>query len=85
MLRLGKRRLVARWDRRRLAWVATVRRRVRKGRRITVVRAHDAFGNRAGGRARVRVGKLASLAWPDNIGTGDGRTPGPLGEGNFPP
>ena len=85
VLRLGKRRLVARWDRRRLAWVATVRGRVRKGRRITVVRARDGFGNSIGGRARVRVGRLAPLAWPDNIGTGDGRTPGPLGEGNFPP
>ncbi len=85
LLRLGKRRLVARWDRRRLAWVATVRGRVRKGRRVTVIRARDGFGNSIGGRARVRVGRLAPLAWPDNIGTGDGRTPGPLGEGNFPP
>lgn len=31
------------------------------------------------------VGALAPLEWPDNIGTGDGRTPGGLGEGNFPP
>ena len=85
VLRLGKRRLVGRWDRRRLAWVATVPGRVRKGRRITVVRARDGFGNRTGGRARVRVGRLAPVKWPDNIGTGDGRTPGALGEGNFPP
>lgn len=85
VLRLGKRRVVARWDRRRLAWVATVPRRVRNGARVDVVRAADAFGNRLPGLARVRVGRLAPLAWPDNIGTGDGRTPGALGEGNFPP
>jgi neutral ceramidase len=85
VLRLGKRRVVARWSGRRLAWVATVPGRVRKGRRVTVLRARDGFGNRVPGRARMRVGRLAPLGWPDNIGTGDGRTPGALGEGNFPP
>jgi hypothetical protein len=45
----------------------------------------DEYGNRIAQRARVRVGVLAPLEWPPNIGTGDGRTPGALGEGNFPP
>jgi hypothetical protein len=85
VLRVGKRRVKARWRARRLAWVVKAPRRARKGRRVTVVRLKDAYGNRLPGRARVRIGALAPLTWPDNIGTGDGRTPGALGEGNFPP
>ena len=84
VLRVGKRRLKARWRPRQLAWVVRSPRRVRRGRKVTVVRARDAYGNRAP-RTRVRVGALAPLTWPPNIGTGDGRTPGALGEGNFPP
>ena len=72
-------------EERRLAYVARPPFRVRKGRRVTVLRVKDAYGNRIGGKARVRVGSIAPLEWPDNIGTGDGRTPGALGEGNFPP
>jgi hypothetical protein len=85
VIRVGKRRVKARWRPRRLAWVAKAPRRARKGRRVTVVRLKDAYGNRVPGRTRVRIGALAPLTWPDNIGTGDGRTPGALGEGNFPP
>ena len=85
VLRVGKRRLIARWRARRLAWIAKAPRRARRGRQVTVVRLKDAYGNRIPGRARVRIGALAPLVWPDNIGTGDGRTPGALGEGNFPP
>jgi hypothetical protein len=85
VLRIGKRRVKARWRPRRMAWVARPPRRVRRGKRVTVVRARDAYGNRVAGRKRVRVGVLAPLEWPDNIGTGDGRTPGALGEGKFPP
>jgi hypothetical protein len=85
IVRVGKRRLEARWRARRLAWIAKAPRRARKDRRVTVVRLKDAYGNRIPGRARVRIGVLAPLEWPDNIGTGDGRTPGALGEGNFPP
>jgi hypothetical protein len=58
---------------------------VRRGARVTVLRLRDRYRNRLPGRARVRVGALAPLEWPPNIGTGDGRTPGALGEGNFPP
>ena len=85
VLRIGKRRLKARWRPRRLAYVVRPPFRVRKGRRVTVLRIKDVFGNRIAAKARVRVGALAPLEWPDNIGTGDGRTPGALGEGNFPP
>ena len=85
VLRVRKRRLVAVWRSRRLAWVAKSPRRVRKGARVTIVKAKDQYGNRAPRRVRMRVGALAPLAWPPNIGTGDGRTPGALGEGNFPP
>jgi hypothetical protein len=85
VVRIGIRRLKARWRARRLAWVARAPRRARRGRRVTVLRLKDAYGNRIPGRARVRIGALAPLAWPANIGTGDGRTPGALGEGNFPP
>ncbi|MEA2387041.1 MAG: neutral ceramidase [Thermoleophilaceae bacterium] len=85
VLRIGKRRVVARWKPRRMAYVASVRGRVRKGRRITVLKLVDADGNKIPRRVRVRVGTVAPLVWPDNIGTGDGRTPGALGEGNFPP
>ena len=85
VLRIGKRRVKAKWRPRRLAYVARPPVRVRKGRRVTVLRVKDMYGNRIAGKTRVRVGALAPLEWPDNIGTGDGRTPGALGEGNFPP
>jgi hypothetical protein len=58
---------------------------VRKHVRVKVVRARDKYGNRIAGAVRIRAGKLAPLSWPPNIGTGDGRTPGALGIGYFPP
>jgi hypothetical protein len=85
LLRVRKLRLVARWRQRKQAWVARTPRRVRKGARVTVVRARDKYGNRIARRPRARVGGLAPLVWPRNIGTGDGRTPGALGIGYFPP
>ena len=85
VLRVAGRRVTAKWNARRQAWVATVRARVRRGRTVTVLRGGDRFGNRIPRRARVRVGRIAPLDWPGNIGTGDGRTPGALGEGSFPP
>ena len=85
VVRVGKRRFTARWDRRRFEYVASVPGRVRNGARVTVLRLVDSYGNKIPRRVRVRVGTIAPLRWPRNIGTGDGRTPGPLGEGNFPP
>ena len=85
VLRLRKLRLVAHWRQRKQAWVVRTPRRVRKGARVKVVRARDKYGNRMGHAVRVRAGTLAPLTWPPNIGTGDGRTPGALGIGYFPP
>ena len=85
VLRVRKRKIVARWRPRQFAWVARTPWRVRRGARVKVVRLRDAYRNRFARRVRVRVGRVAPLEWPRNIGTGDGRTPGALGEGNFPP
>ena len=85
VLRVRGQRVKARWRPRRQAWVARPAHRVRRRARVKVLRARDKYGNRIAGHPRVRVGPLAPLTWPRNIGTGDGRTPGPLGEGNFPP
>jgi hypothetical protein len=49
------------------------------------MRLRDRYRNRLARPVRVRVGTVAALVWPRNIGTGDGRTPGALGQGRFPP
>jgi hypothetical protein len=85
IVRVGKQLVTARWSARQVAWAGDVPGRVRRGTRVTVVRASDGYGNRLRPRLHVRVGQLAPLVWPDNIGTGDGRTPGALGQGEFPP
>ncbi len=74
----------ARWSRHRHAWVTTVDGRVAKRSRVAVT-VWDRFGNRSRGRTRVRIGTLTPLEWPPNMGVGGGRTPGPFGEGAFPP
>ncbi len=45
----------------------------------------DGAGNRSGAAVKVTVGSVAPAEWPDHIGTGGGRTPGPFGEGTWPP
>lgn len=85
VLRVRKLRVVARWRKRKQAWVARTPRRMGKRARVKVVRARDKYGNRIARPMRLRAGKLAPLTWPPNIGTGDGRTPGALGIGYFPP
>jgi hypothetical protein len=82
LLRYRGTKVRARWNSKRQAWTIVV---PRKPRTVTVLRLRDAFGNRIAKAARVRVGALAELEWPTNIGVGDGRTPGALGEGQFPP
>lgn len=79
----GERHL-ARWSASRRAWVAAVRGDVEEGDRVEVVRLVDRFRNRARG-GEFEVGELATLDWPPNMGVGGGRTPGPFGEGQFPP
>ena len=83
VIRIRGQRYVARWSKRRQGWVAVVDGRVAKGTRAKV-NVRDRYGNRAR-RAKVRIGKLAPLNWPPNMGIGGGRTPGPFGEGAFPP
>ena len=52
---------------------------------MTVTRLRDGLGNRIAAAVTVTAGKVAPVAWPPNIGVGGGRTPGPLGQGEFPP
>lgn len=77
---------LARWNARRAGWVAKVPGRIDDGEEVTVVRLADRFGNRAPrGPRSFQVGELELLDWPPNMGVGGGRTPGPFGEGDFPP
>ena len=59
-------------------------RSVDEGDRIRVLSLTDRAGNRSAPTS-VRVGELKRLRWPPNMGVGGGRTPGPWGEGDFPP
>jgi neutral ceramidase len=85
MIELDGERHLARWNRRRRGWVAKVEGRVREGEKVEVARLVDRFGNRARRGGRFAVGELETLDWPPNMGVGGGRTPGPFGEGQFPP
>ena len=85
LLRVGDRRVRARWSARESRWVTAAGPPVPDGARVQVLRLHDGYGNRTRGVAEVRVGELAAPDWPPNIGVGGGRTPGPFGVGVFPP
>ncbi len=45
----------------------------------------DRAGNTSGAAVTLTVGKVAAAVWPGNLGTGGGRTPGPFGQGSYPP
>ena len=45
----------------------------------------DGAGNRSGAATTLTVGKVAAAEWPPHLGVGAGRSPGPFGEGSFPP
>ena len=45
----------------------------------------DGLGNRSGAAVTLTVGKIAAAQWPPHIGVGGGRSPGPFGQGAFPP
>ena len=45
----------------------------------------DGVGNRSGAAVTVTVGSVAAADWPGHLGVGGGRSPGPFGEGSFPP
>jgi hypothetical protein len=85
LLRIGTRTLSASWDRREGGWVTAPGPPVADGAPVRVLRLRDGYGNRIRGATDVRVGELAPAEWPPNIGVGGGRTPGPFGEGVFPP
>jgi neutral ceramidase len=84
VIKLDGERLLARWNPKRQGWVARVEGRLEEGRPATL-QVRDRFGNRTKGAARVRLGEVAPLDWPPSMGVGGGRTPGPFGEGTFPP
>ena len=86
-LSVGGRRVVARWSNRAGGWTATIRGRVARGTPVTIAAGglRDTHRNRNGSAADLRVGKVAALVWPPHIPVGGGRTPGPFGQGTFPP
>ena len=74
---------VARWDETARGWVAPAR-----GAGPVSVPAGglvDELGNRNGAVAELRIGQVAPLQWPPHLGPAGGQTPGPFGEGTFPP
>jgi neutral ceramidase len=87
VVRVGGRRLAARWSRRLGGFAVRTRRAVRRGVPVVVPAGGivDRWGNATGAAFEGRVGELSPLEWPPNMGTGGGRTPGPFGEGQFPP
>jgi neutral ceramidase len=85
VLRVRGRRVVARWSWKRGGWVAVVRSRVPAGTPIAVRSLRDRWGNRAPAPVTLPAGEIAELEWPPNMGVGGGRTPGPFGQGSFPP
>lgn len=83
---VGSRSVTARYDAAAGGWVAPAG-GLRDGARLTVPAGGlvDAAGNRSGSGASLVVGQVAAADWPAHLGTGGGRTPGPLGEGTWPP
>jgi neutral ceramidase len=79
---VGGRSLKARWNAKAGGWVARVRGAVAS---LEVASLRDRYGNRIAAPVTVTPGKIEPIAWPPNIGVGGGRTPGPLGQGEFPP
>jgi hypothetical protein len=86
LLRAGGRPWLARYSAGDGGWsVGLPFRFVRRSPTITVARLQDAAGNRTAGATEVKLGDVAKPTWPTNMGVGGGRTPGPFGQGTFPP
>jgi neutral ceramidase len=85
LLRNGDELLRGRWRGGVQGWVVRDAADVGRGDRLTVRRLLDGAGNSSGGSTEIRVGRIDRLEWPPNMGVGGGRTPGPGGEGEFPP
>jgi neutral ceramidase len=82
----GGRTLTARYDAVRGGWTAPAA-GLRDGAGITVPAGGlvDGAGNRSGAAVALVLGQVAEPDWPAHLGVGGGRTPGPFGEGSFPP
>jgi hypothetical protein len=79
------RELTARYDAARGGWTSPAA--LRPGARLLVPAGGllDGAGNRSGAASTVVVGQVAAADWPEHLGVGGGRAPGPFGEGTFPP
>jgi neutral ceramidase len=86
-LTIGRKRVTARWDGAAGGWVATVTGRIADGTPIALAAGalRDGAGNVNGEAATLKVGEVAAAQWPRPMGVGGGRTPGPGGQGTFPP
>lgn len=75
----------AQWDGDAEGWVATVE-GVGAGDTVTVPENGlvDGLGNRSGAAVDLTVGSVATLDWPETMGTGGGDPPGLFGIGTFP-
>ena len=85
--RTARRVAQASWDPARRAWVAPAA-GVRDGESIALPAGAlaDGAGNRSGGQeVGIVVGQVAAADWPEHLGVGGGRPPGPFGQGTFPP
>ncbi|CAA9537054.1 MAG: hypothetical protein AVDCRST_MAG85-4231 [uncultured Solirubrobacteraceae bacterium] len=87
VLRIGRKTAVARWDGAAGGWVALVSGRVAPGTPIVLAAGalQDGAGNVNGEATTLKVGEVAQAQWPRAMGVGGGRTPGPGGQGTFPP
>ena len=87
VLQIGQRRIRARWRAFADGWVADVRGRIAAGTGVAIAAGslRDGAGNVNGADALLKVGAMAAPKWPTNMGVGGGRTPGPFGQGQFPP
>jgi hypothetical protein len=86
LLRFGRRGWLGRWNEAKGAWSAVVPASwAREGATVRVGDLRDEFGNRTVEPVNAEIGKVAPVEWPTNMGVGGGRTPGPFGQGEFPP
>jgi neutral ceramidase len=87
VIRVAGRGWLLRFNEREDAWTAVVPARwVRPGAAVRIGMLRDEHRNRPVEEpVTVRVGEMKPVRWPTNMGVGGGRTPGPFGQGEFPP
>ena len=74
---------VARWDEAAGGWRAPSRSDAPVS--VAAGALTDGLGNSNGEAVALQVGRVAPPVWPPHIGPGGGQTPGPFGQGTFPP